>query len=303
MKNIIISYSKDQKNIAKKLVSKLESDGFTCWIEPRDLQGSTDKNKAFTEAVNNAQIMILIFSTLADKTEELILQYDTAFDKEKKIIPFIVTDVEKSLTVQYFLNTHDWINAYDASFEDATTNLIDLIQKETNVVAEKNIPKSQNKVQSSITNNSKKNYAIVGISLIVLIIIGIILFAPDNSTKWENIIVGKWKLVEYQDNLQRTGVDSIDYFSMVENLKNNFSITFFKDKKFERIGFQPQTEKGSWTVDEQNKKLKLQAADKKDVSDELAIESLTSEKLIIVVAENVANNQQVVTKLTLKKEK
>jgi len=303
MKNIIISYSKEQKNVAKKLVSKLESEGFSCWIEPRDLQDNKDKNQAIKDAINNSEILVLIFSNLADKTEELIFQYDTAFESEKKIIPYIVTDVEKTITVQHFLNTHHWINAYDASFEEATTNLIDLIQKSTGIEVEKNSPKNKTNNNTLTLNTTKKNYLIAGISVLILIIIGVFLFTPNQSSKWENIVVGKWKMIDYQDNMPRTKADSLTYSQSIQILKTNFSITFFKDKRFERTGFQTYTEKGKWIVDQQNKKLKLQAIDKKDYTDELAIESLSENKMVIVVAENTNDNQQVITKFTLEKQK
>ncbi len=301
MKNIFVSYAKDQKNTAKRLVTKLETEGYLCWIEPRDLKTQTDKNAEINIAIANCQIMIMIISTNCNTNDELITQHGNAFDQEKQIIPFVISALPKTVTNQHFLNSHHWINAYEDSFDEATTNLLDLIQNNEEVAIEKpekNVKK--NTVETTINTNTK-NYIYVAVSFLVLIIIGVFLFMPDDKNNWEKMIIGKWKLVDYKDNLTRNEQEKQDFVVMLGNLKQNLSLAFYEDMKFERRGFQPQPEYGDWIIDQQNKKLKLRAQDKTEYTDELTIESINDKKLVILVVENTADNQQVETKLSFEK--
>ena len=44
MKDICVSYSKTNKALAKKIVSKLESDGSSCWVAPRDYKAEDEES-------------------------------------------------------------------------------------------------------------------------------------------------------------------------------------------------------------------------------------------------------------------
>jgi len=312
MSDIIVCYSKEQKNTARKLVSKLESGGYSCWIDSRDIEPGTDKLEAFKKQLEIAKIQVIIFSSISDKSSELTAQYDLAFEHELSIIPFIVSDVELTVSMQHFLNTHDWINAFDCSFDEAASNLIQLIQEDnendiqkTEIKPKKNSTKSQT---STKVNPKQKNLIIGSISVLVLIIIGIFLFYPDSKTEksedmsTEELIVGNWKLTNYEDNMQRTPEEVATLATSIETLKQNVSLSFFEDNSFERIGFQPQPEKGNWNIDEQTKTLILTSLQNPDKGgDALLVEEISSKKMILVVAEVIGDKQQVITKLTFEK--
>jgi hypothetical protein len=312
MSEIIISYNKDQKNTARKLVSHLESKGYSCWLDPRDVEPGTDKIEAFKNAVEKAKLVILIFSTLADKSDDIIIQYDLAFDNDIPIIPFVVSDVEITVSMQHFLNTHDWINAHDATFDEAVSNLIDLIENDEETVIEKSSPKQKKTQQSSQLTQKQKNIAIAVISVIILIIVGIILFSDnksdnvitDSEKSMDELIVGKWSLIDYSDNMSRTPQEIADLEQTIAGLKQTFSLIFNEDNTFERAGFQPQTEFGYWDIDEQKSLLLLSAKDNPTKgTDQLQIAKITEDNLTLIVAEQIDGNQQVETKLTLQRKK
>lgn len=307
MSNIIISYSKDQKNTARKIVSKLENKGYSCWIDSRNIEPGKEKREATDEAIKNASLLIIIYSSFAEKTEEIIEQYDVAFENDIPIIPFVVNDIDITLATQHFFNTHDWINAFDTTFDEAVENLIDLIENDEDTVIEKTQKKQKQTTKTNITQQ-QKNVLIGVASVIILIIVGFVLFSSeensavvDSDKSIDELIVGTWKLEDYNDNLIRNAQEISELQQSIAGLKQQFSLVFNKNKTFERSGFQPQTEKGFWEIDKQKSLLMLSAEDNPDAKDFLQIAEISEEKLILIVAETIDDNQQVETKLTLKR--
>ena len=213
---ILISYSNDSKKTAIKLSNKLETFGHKCWIEPRNIPGNTNRRKAVHEAITEAELVLMIFSKESDKSEDIMQQYDWAFEAEVPIVPFVVSDVSLSVSMQHFLNTHDWINAYDTNFDNAVEDLLDYLEepsKQEDVELEENIerPKRQRVPQKKEPdNNQKQKYIIIGIGIVFVIVLLAILFSDKinlpfakKSNSIENQIVGSWILVNYADNMQR----------------------------------------------------------------------------------------------------
>ena len=54
MKEICIIYHKDNKALAKKLVSKLESDGIACWVAPRDFK--PEEKESVQQVIKDSKI-------------------------------------------------------------------------------------------------------------------------------------------------------------------------------------------------------------------------------------------------------
>ena len=55
MKDVFVSHSKEDKGIAKKLVSKLEASGISCYVRQRDIKSGNEK-----ELIADSNIFIMI---------------------------------------------------------------------------------------------------------------------------------------------------------------------------------------------------------------------------------------------------
>lgn len=60
-KQIFISYSSKDQDIAYKICSLLEGENMTCWIAPRDVTGGKSYGREILEAISNAQVVLFIF--------------------------------------------------------------------------------------------------------------------------------------------------------------------------------------------------------------------------------------------------
>ena len=302
---ILISYSNDSKKTAIKISNKLETFGHKCWIEPRDIPGNTNRRKAINEAINEAELVLMIFSSQSDKSEDIMQQYDWAFEAEVPIVPFVVSDVSLSVSMQHFLNTHDWINAYDTNFDNAVEDLLDFLE-EPNKNEEKGTeenterPKRERVVaKKTTTNNQKQKYIIIGIGAAFLIALLAIIFWPENDDSIEAKIIGSWTLINYNDNMERNAQQEKEFQQGLMQIKQNFLLVFNDDKSFERTGFAPQTEHGKWEIDKQNMVLYIKPLDNSG-QDALSIQEFNDNIMVLVISYQI-DSMQVITKLTLQK--
>ena len=61
-KDIFISYSTNDTDIAEKARDYLEENGLDCWMAPRDIKTSDNYAQEIMDALNEAKIVTLIFS-------------------------------------------------------------------------------------------------------------------------------------------------------------------------------------------------------------------------------------------------
>ena len=120
-----------------------------------------------------------------------------------------------------------------------------------------------------------------------------------NTKTDEEVLVGDWKLADYQDNIQRSTDDLIKYQKSIEALKRNFLLRLKEDGTFEKYGFSVP-EKGDWQYDPQNKIIYMwpPGSQAKDV---LKVKKLTQDTLIFSIATRQDSLHVITTIFTLYK--
>jgi len=115
------------------------------------------------------------------------------------------------------------------------------------------------------------------------------------------MIVGNWRMANYQDNMQRSQDDYVNFLKSINALKQNFLLKISEDGSFEKLGFQnPET--GNWEIDIQNMKLYMWPKNSQGQKDMLQIEKLTADTLIMSIATKIDSLTLINTKFTLYKE-
>ncbi len=293
---IHIIHEKEDKKIAIQISQFLQSKGFTA-----TLNDITSEN-------SNSEVAVLIFSQKNNRSEKIISKYDYVFENDVPLIPFIISDVELSVSMQHFLNTHDWINAFDVSSKEAINDLSVLV---TELVSpdKKNVPKKVTKNtndNSEDKKDSKQKAMIIGVIAIFALILMYFIFGGknnviSNSSNPDNLIAGSWKLADYQDNMPRNPSDYADFVNSIGALKQNFLLIFNDDYTFEKYGFSA-IEKGNWQFDKQNMVLYMWPPGSDQQKDMLKIEKLTQDSLIMTIATQIDSLTLINTKFTLYKE-
>ena len=111
-REVFISYSQPDHACAMELVARVESEGIDCWIAPRDIAPSADWAAEIIDAISNARVMILIFSSSSNDSPQVRREVERAVHKNVSILPFRIERVAPSKSLEYFLSSQHWMDAF-----------------------------------------------------------------------------------------------------------------------------------------------------------------------------------------------
>ncbi len=302
---ISVIYEKEDKKTAIQISKSLESKGFKC-----NLTSITSISNTQKEKLADLELAVLIFSQKSNISEKIINEYEIIFENEIELIPFVISDVELSISMHHFLNSHDWINAYDVNTNEAIKDLnilVNEILNNDNSSLQKTKNNTKSAEQKQIDKKKLQTYLTIGVGAIFAIIILFFIFRDDsgsiiNTPTSDNPIVGTWYLADYKDNLPRQPKDYAEFLKSVSALKQRFKLTINEDKTFEKLGFE-KPEYGNWLFDKQNNLLYMwpQGSNGKN-KDLLQIEKITNDSLIMSIASKIDSTTQIITRFSLYKQ-
>jgi hypothetical protein len=114
---VFVSYSQADRDCATALVAHLESEGIECWIAPRDISPAADWAAAIIDAIAAARLMVLVFSGSSNLSPQVRREVERAVHKRRPILPFRVEDVMPSNSLEYFLSSQHWMDAFPGPLE------------------------------------------------------------------------------------------------------------------------------------------------------------------------------------------
>lgn len=109
--SVFISYSSNDADMAQKLCSYLENNGRECFIAPRNIPCGSEYAEAIVNGIDNSKVMVLILSVSSNQSPHVLREVERAVSKSIPIIIYKLEDVELSKSMQYFLMTHQWMDA------------------------------------------------------------------------------------------------------------------------------------------------------------------------------------------------
>jgi len=129
--NVFISYADNDKDrkIAHAVCSTLESRGIQCWMAPRDILPGKHYAEAIVEAINAAQVMVLVLSSSANSSPQVLREVERASSKDIPIVTFRVEDVALKKALEYFLSSYHWLEATNLPLEASSKQLADTIER------------------------------------------------------------------------------------------------------------------------------------------------------------------------------
>ena len=115
--DVFVSHSVKDKLVANAIVARLEADSVRCWVAPRNVVPGADWGESIVDAIEASRIMILIFSRNANASPQIKREVERAVDKGVYIIPFRVDDIEPTKSLEYFISTAQWMDAFPPPLE------------------------------------------------------------------------------------------------------------------------------------------------------------------------------------------
>jgi hypothetical protein len=132
---VFVSYSQSDREPAFGLVSRLESAGIDCWIAPRDMSPAADWAAEIIDAIAAARVMVLVFSRSTNDSPQVRREVERAVHHRVAILPFRVEDVLPSKSLEYFLSTQHWLDAFPPPIEPHYARLAEYLRTLLGVTA------------------------------------------------------------------------------------------------------------------------------------------------------------------------
>jgi hypothetical protein len=128
---IFISYSSKDREIAETICRALEARGQNCWIACRNVRAGENFQEAIVRALRGARVMLLVFSSNANNSDEIKKELVLAGRHHVTVVPARVDDVVPSDAFTYELATRQWIDLFknwEQAIEQLSSQLDDILR-------------------------------------------------------------------------------------------------------------------------------------------------------------------------------
>jgi TPR repeat protein len=127
---VFISFASKDRSMATTICEALEHRGIGCWIATRDIGPGENFQSAVFDAIRSAKVMVLIFSTNSDNSDEVKKEIVLAGQCRLNVIPVRVEDVTPHGAFAYELATRQWVDLFE-DWERSLQRLVEQIVKVT----------------------------------------------------------------------------------------------------------------------------------------------------------------------------
>lgn len=132
--DVFINYSSKDKSVADAVCATLESRGLRCWIAPRDVLPGVDWSEEVVRAIAESRVMVLVFSSRANESQQVRRKVNLALEREVPIAPFRIEDVKPSGPLKNHPGVTHWLDALspplEAHIDQLADNLTRLLAEE-----------------------------------------------------------------------------------------------------------------------------------------------------------------------------
>lgn len=191
---IFISHSSKEAATAKELCDILEANGSECFLAPRNIRSGYEYAAEIVNGIDRSDALILLLSNNAINSPHVLREIERAVSKSIPIIVYKLEEVELSKSLEYFLMTHQWLNAENGNYEHVV-KCIDDLKNNTDTAISTTAENSTLNTSTPIKKKNNRNFFIfLGIiaTIIILLCISIPFIisgskkSTDNSKTTEN---------------------------------------------------------------------------------------------------------------------
>ena len=112
-----ISHASQDAEVARKVCDFLEGKGISCWIAPRDVRPGHEFASEIMAALNKCQVLVLILSEDANESSYVKREVERMVSNAKPVFPIRIREVAPSQTLEFFVASSQWIDAWKPPIE------------------------------------------------------------------------------------------------------------------------------------------------------------------------------------------
>jgi parallel beta-helix repeat protein len=114
---VFLSHSTEDESAAQALCAALEHRDIRVWIAPRDILPGLSWRASIIQAIDDAQVMVLVFSSAANASDDVAIEIERALDKNLKVVPFFIEDIRPTGSFAYAIGNLQWLNAFPSPMD------------------------------------------------------------------------------------------------------------------------------------------------------------------------------------------
>jgi predicted ATPase/Tfp pilus assembly protein PilF len=115
VREVFVSYASEDSTTAEAVCATLEDAGLRCWIAPRDILPGADYGEAIVEAISESRVLVLVFSAAANRSPHVRREVERAASRDVPVLTFRIEDVPPSRSLEYFVSSLHWLDAWSGS--------------------------------------------------------------------------------------------------------------------------------------------------------------------------------------------
>jgi TIR domain-containing protein len=136
-KDVFISHSSLDRELATSVCQCLERDGLGCWIAPRDITPGSSWGGSIVQALDECPVMVLLLTERANASRHVVKEVERADSKAARIVTFRAEPVTLNPSLEYFLSAEHWLDAVSRPIEP---HLRELVRAVTSVRGSRRAP-------------------------------------------------------------------------------------------------------------------------------------------------------------------
>jgi hypothetical protein len=165
---VFISYSSIDRKVAETICDAIQARGHRCWISTRDIGPGENFQEAIVKAISSAKLMILVFTSNANNSQEIKKELALAGQHQLVVIPVRVENVVPSGAFAYELATRQWIDV----FNNWEHNIAQLTAKIGTILSEERAPTAVPEPLVAKTPPARKHLVAVLFSTLLIAALG-----------------------------------------------------------------------------------------------------------------------------------
>lgn len=119
---------------AEEIYNALEAKDIRCWMASRDLKGGDDWPEKIPRAVKESRLVVLVFSSNANKSQWVKNEITLAMDRNITIIPFRIENVPPTGVLEIVMIRYQCIDAFQGQLQDYIDKLVKDVQEHLETV-------------------------------------------------------------------------------------------------------------------------------------------------------------------------
>src|SRR5215216_3659105 len=128
MPDIFVSYASPDRDVAFRIVGFLEEQGITCWVAPRDVPPGVEYGQAIIDGIEQSRALVLILSDQSNDSQFVKKEVERAVSKTKAVLPVRIREVTPSGSLEFFISTAQWVDAWKSPMEQHLLPLVNAIK-------------------------------------------------------------------------------------------------------------------------------------------------------------------------------